>query len=116
MDMSLIIVATVTGALGLVIGIVLLILGFVILERLKKIESTGDEISSYLDSDPQDGEFRSVDGKYSANTLEELVQKMALGGELDLDPNDPDLLKKFFEELSNEDDGDEEEKPWEKES
>lgn len=84
-------------------------------DRLQTLETYVANIYDILRSEEENaGMFRSMDGKYTANSLEELIQKMAAGGEIDIDPNDPEQLKKFFEDLTKDEDGDDEDKPWEK--
>lgn len=83
-------------------------------ERLQVIETYVTNIFDLLSTENENhGAFRSMDGKYVANSLEELIQKMAAGGDIDIDPNDPEQLKKFFEDLTQDDDDEEDDKPWE---
>jgi hypothetical protein len=99
---------------------ILAVIGFILLERTKEQNpSTPMVTTGYTDtaqSFPGPGLYRSMDGKYSANTLDDLVQQMVDDGQIDPNSGEPEELRRFFENLSNEDeeddDDDEEDKPW----
>jgi hypothetical protein len=130
MNTVLLVIAVATVGLLVLLGIVSVCLNFILLDRtnhfsdiqhrLQTMDDSIADINNILNLDMGGGSsspYRSIDGKYSAASLEELVQKMAQGGDIDIDPNDPELLKKFFEQLTEEQDDDDEEdekKPWDK--
>jgi hypothetical protein len=62
--------------------------------------------------------FRSIDGKHTASSLEELLQKMQQDPSTNITPADADKLRNLFENLlNNEDENDEdddEKEPWKK--
>lgn len=108
---------------------ILMVIGVMLLWSRHKHTKQLDWISSVLDtvvegnlnenpeSSPSTGDlYQSADGKYSANSFEELIRKMADGGDINLDPNDPEILKKFFENINNQDEDDDGEEECKKKS
>lgn len=99
---------------------------YVILERTAHITSLGYRLESIEDllrenigssdnSSTSDGSqqvFRSMDGKYTANTLEELIKKMAEDPSSGIVLDGPDGMQKFLDELKSDDEDDDEDKPW----
>lgn len=117
---------SILGLLG--IG-VLVTIGFVLLERTSRIEQISyrlENVEDYLrdlsstvneaqSNDEGTSMFRSMDGKYVASSLEELIAMMQADPESSLNQSgeSPENLKKFFDQLSNDSDDDEQE-PWKK--
>ena len=65
------------------------------------------ELSQPMDSQPPGRiMFKSPDGKHSARTPEELIQKIMDDPEYNIHPKNQDGLRKFFEELMREDEDD----------
>lgn len=58
--------------------------------------------------------YRSADGKYTANSPNELLEKMINDPSSGINPNDVESLKRFFERMSLDDDDDESEE-WKRE-
>jgi len=127
-SLPLLITAASVGVLALLGVLVLVIIGFILLERTSRIEQMNyrlENVEDYLrdlsstvneaQSGGEDGTpmFRSIDGKYAANSLEELIAMMQADPESELNQggSSSENLKKFFEQLSDDDD---EQEPWKK--
>jgi hypothetical protein len=86
--------------------------------RTIQLERYMNDILSMLTgpgADPTVGEYRSIDGKYSGRSLEELIQNIASGEGFKYDPNDPESLRKFFEQIIEQeenDDDDDSDSSW----
>lgn len=128
LSLPLLITTTAVSTIGLLGILILVIVGFILLERTSRIEQMNyrlENVEDYLRdlsstvNDAQTGGedtpmFRSLDGKYSAASLEELIAMMQA------DPDSPinkggdsaENLKKFFDQLSDNDD--DEQEPWKK--
>lgn len=131
MDQILLISITV----GVVISLILTVCGFVVLgagimilldrtsqigylaHRLELVEEYLRDLSSEVNNAQESqgqAVFRSVDGKYSANTLEELIAKMSADPESGINADSAEGLNNFFEQLDNDEDDDDEKEDWKK--
>lgn len=127
--LPLLITAAAVGVLALLGVLVLVIIGFILLERTSRIEQMNyrlenvedylRDLSSTVNEAQSGGEegtpmFRSIDGKYAASSLEELIAMMQADPESELNKggDSSENLKKFFDQLSDNDD--DEQEPWKK--
>jgi hypothetical protein len=64
------------------------------------MESVQVDMKMAMNTGEGDGEtrysFRSIDGKYSAETLDDLLEQMAAGGDLKADEKETEILLNFF--------------------
>lgn len=114
---SLLSVTTVLICVTVVIAVMILVFSVKAAERANRVSEvdrkiTGIEqavITLLNTSAPQfeNGEvetpqiWRTVDGKYTANSQEELLKMMAENGDLPLNPSDTNALRSSFEEMIN---------------
>jgi hypothetical protein len=129
-SLPLLITTATLGGLALLGVVILVIIGFVLLERTSRIEQISyrmENVEDYLrdlsstvneaQSNDDDGVpmFRSMDGKYVASSLEELIAMMQADPESSLNQqgDSPDNMNKFFDQLSGDSDDDPQE-PWKK--
>lgn len=95
----------------LLAGIMLLFvvqLGIAILFYDKLSNITNILLSGGPSPEPTKKIYRSADGKYEANSLEELIQKMANDPKAGLTDDELEALKKMFEQIEYDDLEDEE--------
>lgn len=128
LSLPLLVTAAAVGVVTLLGILVLVVIGFILLERTSRIEQMNyrlenvedylRDLSSTVNEAQGGGEdnvpmFRSIDGKYAAHSLEELIAMMQADPESELNKggDSSENLKKFFDQLSDDDDKQE---PWKK--
>lgn len=84
----------------------------------KYLENLSEEVDASLEPSPSvSGVWKSADGRFSASSMQELIEQMTEAGAIDGDGNslesdedDGEQLKNFFE--SEEEDDDEDNEEW----
>lgn len=109
------------GVLMLITLGVVCLTAAVLIDRTKQIADIPAKLNtlamqmnmSYGPDMPQAPIFRSMDGRYEASSLDELIAKMQADPTSGLTPGDAEDLRKMFEGLTSDDDDDDLE-DWQK--
>jgi hypothetical protein len=76
-----------------------------IVNKIQTIENSISSVLEFVSADfleSSEATYVSKDGKYSAGTLQELIEKMADGGDLDVPEEESKELTDFFMRITNE--------------
>lgn len=88
-----------------------------LVSNIHAIVSGGSDEITDISRDANTPIFRSLDGKYTASTLEELISKMQQDPSCNITPADTEKLREMFEGLLPDEDDDEPDDPdnkWKK--